>query len=126
MPDAVLLAVVLAIVAGFVWFGTWTWRRLWRPAITSDPYRVLVYRFGVRGFGLFMLVTMTLAPQLSEAESPLRSTLASPEFWGETILYAIIAAPMWLWAGYWWGRGMAWFFDVREAASPLDRDRPQN
>ena len=125
MPDAVASVFLVAVVVGFVWFSIWTWRRLWRPPIT-DPYSVLVYRFGVRGFGLFMLAAMTFTPPLSDANNPLRLTLASPDFWSQTLFSAIIGAPMSLWAGYWWGRGMAWFFGVRPAASLLDRDRPQN
>src|SRR5688500_1176034 len=42
--------------------GLWTWRRLWRHPIT-DRYSTVVYRHGVRGFGVLMLITMTfIAP----------------------------------------------------------------
>lgn len=103
--------------------GVWTWRRLWRHPI-RDYYSTLVYRHGVRGFGVLMLVTMTFVVPLFEADSPLGPSVASRRFWGDFVLRAAIGVPLWLWAGYWWGRIMAWFTGTRPTAPELDRDLP--
>jgi hypothetical protein len=92
--------------------GLWTWRRLWRHPIT-DRYSTLVYRHGVRGFGVLMFVTMTFVVPFFEADSPLGPGVASRRFWGDFVLRAMIGVPLWLWAGYWWGRTMAWVTGVR-------------
>ncbi len=105
--------------------GLWTWRRLWRHPIT-DRYSTVVYRHGVRGFGVLMLITTTFIAPLFEADSPLGPSVASRRFWGDFVLRAAIGVPLWLWAGYWWGRLMAWFTGTRPSASALDRDRPRS
>jgi hypothetical protein len=103
----------------------WTWRRLWRHPIT-DPYTVLVYRYGVRRFGLLLFVAMTFVMPLLAPDSPLGPSVASRRFWGDFILRAMVGFPLWLWVGYWVGRTLAWFSGLRPTAPTLERNRPQN
>jgi hypothetical protein len=105
--------------------GVWTWRRLWRHPIT-DPYTVVVYRYGVRCLGLLLFVAMTFIVPLFEADSPLGPSVASRRFWGDFVLRAMIGVPLWLWTGYWGGRTMAWVTGRRPGTPTLDRNRPEN
>ena len=120
LPTSVALALFAIGAALTLVLGIWTWRRLWRHPIT-DAYSTLVYRHGVRGFGVLMFLSMTFVVPLFEADSPLGPAVASPRFWGDFVLRAVIGFPLWLWAGYWWGRLMAWFAGVRPNAHPSSR-----
>ena len=126
LPTLVALGLFVLLASLALVLGVWTWRRLWRHPVGSDPYTVLVYRHGVRGFGVFMFVAMTFVVPLFEAERPLGTALASPGFWGDILLRALIGVPVYLWGGYWWGRAMARFAGLRPTAPALHRDRPQN
>jgi hypothetical protein len=125
LPTSVALTMFALGVSVTLILGIWTWRRLWRHPIT-DRYSTLVYRHGVRGFGILMFVSMTFVVPLFEADSPLGPSIASPRFWGDFVLRAAIGVPLWLWAGYWWGRTMAWVTGIRPTAPTVDRDLPQN
>ena len=101
----------------------WTWRRLWRHPIT-DRYTVVVYRYGVRRIGLLLLVAMTFVVPWFEADSPLGPSVASPRFWGDFVLRAMIGVPLWLWTGYWGGRSVAWVTGIRPGAPKGDDNSP--
>ena len=94
--------------------GVWTWRRLWRHPIT-DPYTVVVYRYGVRRLGLLLFIGMTFVVPFFQVDSPLGSSVASRRFWGDFVLRAAIGVPLWLWTGYWAGRTMAWANGLRSS-----------
>jgi hypothetical protein len=122
LPTSLALAIFAFGAAVTFILGLWTWRRLWRHPIT-DRYSTLVYRHGVRGFGVFMFVAMTFVVPLLEADSPLGQGVASRRFCGDFVLRAVIGLPLWLWAGYWCGRAMAWVTGIRPTSSTPGRDR---
>ena len=84
--------------------------RLWRRGRT--PWARLVYHFGVRGVGLLGGVF----------SSVLFSYLRAPGEYSPSVLALqavacfLIGLPLWLWAGYWWGRMMAAAFKVRRGS----------
>lgn len=106
--------IALASVLGAAWLA-WTWwtvRRLWRTGAT--PYERMVYRFGVRGWGLWMFAMMSLS-FLARDFDPERSL-------GRSVLQVFLVvgtcAPIMLWGGYWWGRAMALFFRLQPPSAP--------
>jgi hypothetical protein len=80
-------------------FTGWTIVRLWRRA--TDRYTQLVYTYGVKAFGLGMYVLSTLG-YASQGASTRR-----------LIIQILVDLPLSLWAGYAFGRSMAWFLGVR-------------
>jgi hypothetical protein len=125
LPTSVALTIFAVGACTTLILGIWTWRRLWRHPVT-DRYSTLVYRHGVRRFGGLMFVAMTFVMPLFEADSPLGPSVASPRFWGDFVLRAMIGFPLWLWTGYWGGRTLAWITGLRPSASTRDRNRLQN
>lgn len=111
--------IALVSVLTVVWLG-WTWwtvRRLWRPAET--PYERMVYQFGVRGWGVWMFVAMS-ATSLVRDHDPTWSVGRS----ALQILFVVVtAAPLMLWGGYWWGRGMAFFFGLDPSRTSTSNER---
>ena len=88
---------------------------LWRRATT--PWARLVYVFGVRGFGLGggLLFSVLFSRYRAEGQIQLAT-------WAlQASLYFLIALPLWLWAGYLWGRSMAAALKV---ARTTDNSRP--
>jgi hypothetical protein len=80
--------------------------RLWRRGRT--PWEQLVHDFGVRrvglwGGGFFSVVFPYLRPE-GEHSLSIFALQASVCF--------LVGLPLWLWAGYWWGRTMAALFKV--------------
>ena len=92
------LAVTLALpLSAFV---VWTWFRLWKPV--SDVYTRTVYCNGVRIFGFLMFV-------LSVFDRFAKSTPWVLQVYDDIL----IALPLCMWGGYWWGRAMAWMYGQR-------------
>ena len=95
-----------AVGALYVLFALWTVRRLWRPA--RDPYTRMVYHFGVRGFGVATWVAMTVV-------FVTRNSISSMSVWAQAPMAAVINLPLFLWAGYVWGRLMAAFYGLQRS-----------
>ena len=91
-PATLIFAILWALLTG------WTIRRLWRAA--TDRYSRLVYTYGVRWFGILFLIGTILAYVADGA--PFR----------KLIIQFLVGAPLSLWAGYLFGRGLAWSFGV--------------
>ena len=83
----------------------WTVRRLWRAPGT--PYERIVYRFGVRGFGVGFWILFAIVSALSH-----RGDEISPALTAAIMLF--VGFPISLWAGYFWGRGMARFYGLAD------------
>lgn len=115
LPTSVALTIFAIGACVTLILDAWTWRRLWRHPIT-DRYTIVVYRYGVRRLGLLLFVMMTFLVPLFEADSPLGASVASPRFWGDFVLRAMIGIPLWLWTGYWSGRATAWVTGLRAGA----------
>ncbi len=79
----------------------WTVRRLWRPL--GDRYSRMVYGFGVRGFGLVWgaLMVVDKARVSGDGAAAVATSV-------------LVTLPIALWTGYWWGRGMAWFYGLEK------------
>ena|ERR1041385_9106756 len=82
-------------------FTGWTVRRLWRRA--QDPYSRMVYGFGVKAFGVLWGAFMVL----DEARKDWRGL-------PHLLLSLLTTLPIALWAGYFWGRAMAWFYGLEK------------
>ena len=96
------VTVGLLAVGGILWlaFTGWTLRRVWRTADT--PFGRMVYGLGVRGLGLTTWAVWTVLMTLwNTSNIPVRWRASAAAF---------IGLPLWLWAGYFWGREMARFF----------------
>ena len=106
MPRSLVIAITVigaGLYAAVVW---WTFRRLWQPA--SNPYRRIVYKFGVRGAGLSFWILMSVTGALSAA-SP------SVPPWASTLIALYSGLPLALRGGYFWGRMMAWVYGLSDS-----------
>ncbi len=93
---------MLLVVASAV-FLAWTFYRL-RRLDRKGP----VFRQGVLGFGLSMWAFMTFLMTHGASQShPDRPVAYFAGVFGLSML------PICLWAGYWWGQGMAAWFSRR-------------
>ena len=109
---------ITVLIVGAI-LGVMTVRRLWRRG--RNPWERMVYDEGVRriGIGAAVFFPILFPVVLMRTERP----------WFEIALVAawllIVGLPMWLWAGYWWGRTMAAYFkitktsDTNNAAPPV-------
>lgn len=103
-----LVYVISALVVSVV-LTTVSLPRLWRRGQT--PWERLVYDFGVRRVGVWGGVFSSVAfPYLRAAGEYSLSILAL-----QASVCFLVGMPLWLWAGYWWGRTMAALFKVRRA-----------
>jgi len=98
---------LLLAAFGCAWIGltVWTVRRLWRPSSTA--YERMVYHFGVRLFGIGAWVLFAIVFSLTQHDD-----LISPAVTAAFTLFT--GLPIALWAGYFWGRGMARFYGLAE------------
>jgi hypothetical protein len=116
MDVAVLVTILTVVIGGSAWLSVWTHRRLWRHP-TSDPYDQLVYRHGVRGFGVFMFVALVLMPFISPDDDPgITNDFAFVLL--QLVFMAVMTWGVALWGGYWWGRAMASFFGLKRNDRP--------
>jgi hypothetical protein len=98
-PSHPVLTVVLACLYGA--FTVWTLIRLYHsPSENAQP---IIYRNGVRGFGLTLWAVMTVMWTL-------RNRDPSWNVWARLLVVAFVMLPISLWAGYFWGSQMASFF----------------
>lgn len=104
-------AAALALIGYFWWWCYRAWPRIWSPP--RSAYDHIVFRNGVRGFGLMMWLALAVLLPIYHGvrghEGPTRLV-------GRLALTAVAAFPMYLWLGYWWGRGMAAAFGVKDPA----------
>ena len=91
-------APILAFAVACALITVWTIGRLWRRA--TDRYTQLVYTFGVKAYGLAWLALTTL-DQVTQGVSPRRLAI-----------HVLVGVPISLWAGYAFGRGLAWFYGL--------------
>lgn len=112
LPTPVAVTIFALGAAAVLALGVWSWRRLWRHPVT-DPYSRLVYRRGVRRFGGLLFLVLTLVVPFLEPGALDAATVSSRRFWGDVLLRAVLNVPLCLWAGYWFGRTMAWALGVR-------------
>jgi hypothetical protein len=88
---------------------------LWRRGTT--PWGRLVYRYGVRGAGLWGGVFFSiLLPNLRAGDEHSFETSVLHAF-----VCFLVGLPLWLWMGYWWGRTMAAFFNIPRTAEGSER-----
>jgi hypothetical protein len=105
------LTAFVTLIAYFCWWCYRAWPRIWGAPRTA--FENTVYRFGARGFGLSMWLLTTVVERGYDgirAHEPGRWWIL------QFGLRALCAFPMYLWLGYWWGRGMAAFFGVKDSA----------
>ena len=98
------LTAFVALIGYCCWWCYRAWPRIWGSPRTA--YENTVYRFGARGFGLLMWLTTAVV------ERGYNGIRAHEPWQWWTIgfgLRALCSFPMYLWLGYWWGRGMAAF-----------------
>ena len=103
--------VVIAVVGYFWWWCFRHWSRIWDEPRTA--YEKIVFRQGARGWGFTMWLAVGVVFPLYDAvraHHPWQRIVAQVGF------EALIGFPMYLWFGYWWGRGMAAFFGVKDSA----------
>ncbi|WP_175664515.1 hypothetical protein ACN9MG_31030 [Burkholderia ambifaria] len=98
------------ILAAISWIPFTYWTILYLRESRNQPSGKAIYRRGVLGFGVpFWLIDVIF----SVAVIPEHGIL-SVIYWSAIFLYILF--PVCLWAGYFWGKGMA-------AILPGDRDR---
>ena len=105
MPALLLKALLVGQLVAFVALGVWSWRRLSPRA--DDQYSTIVYRHGVRGWGVTTWALFSAYALARQADAGLAAMLA------RGLAMAITFFPIFLWCGYAWGRGMAIFFGVK-------------
>jgi hypothetical protein len=96
-----LFAVIFAVGG---WWSARTWRQLWRAG--RSPWERLVYDYGVRGFGLYMAVAITVIL------SSLGGATDASGLWGPMMMFGLLAGlffgtPVALHLGYFWGTTFA-------------------
>jgi hypothetical protein len=96
----------IALLSVSAVLGVMTVRRLWRRG--RNPWERMVYDTGVRGVGVWGAISfpilfsiLALGTQRSSLE------IATVAVWA-----LIVGMPLSLWAGYWWGRTMAAYFNI--------------
>ena len=94
-----------ASALAWVAFSIWTVRRLWRGWVTA--YERLVYRFGVRWFGIGSWLSFGIVFPLMQRHATLPPAAS-------VLIELFVGFPIFLWAGYFWGRGMALFYGLSE------------
>jgi hypothetical protein len=106
MPRALTIAVFVIGIGMYTAFTWWTVQRLWQPA--SNPYRRIVYKFGVRLGGVTLWILMSVAGALA-ANTP----RISP--WGDALIALGLNLPLCLWIGYAYGRFMALVYGLSDS-----------
>ena len=94
-----------ASALAWIALSVWTVRRLWKH--WSTDYERLVYRFGVRRFGVGSWLLFSVLFPLME-----RDEVTSPAL--SVAMTLFVGFPIFLWAGYLWGRAMARFYGLSE------------
>ena len=109
-PGLALLGIAfLAVFLYSAWWCYRSWPQIWSaPRTTFD---ILVYRYGVRGWGMAMWIAMSI---VLPAYKGFRSGDVGMALGVRMIVGAIVMFPLYLWAGYWWGRGMAFLGGVND------------
>ena len=94
-----------ASALAWVALSIWTVRRLWRGWVTA--YERLVYRLGVRWFGIGSWLLFGIVFPLMQRDATLPPAASA-------LMTLFVGFPIFLWAGYFWGRGMALFYGLSE------------
>jgi hypothetical protein len=105
MSRTAIYLIIGASALAWVVLSVWTVRRLWQG--WSTQYQRLVYKFGVRYFGIGCWLAMSIVMPLMQQDEVM-SPAASAAF------SLFIGFPIFLWAGYFWGRSMARFYGLAE------------
>ena len=106
------MKVFLLILIAILWIPFTYWTVNYLRKLRNQPDGRIIYRRGVLGFGIpfwLMDVIFTVAT-ISDSEPNIYSLL----YWAVNFFYFLF--PVCLWAGYFWGKGMA-------AILPGGRDR---
>ncbi len=102
------VAIYITLGAGIVaWLvlSAWTVRRLWRG--WTNDYQRMVYRFGVRFFGIGSWILFGILLPLMRPDDLIPPALSAA-------MTLFIGFPIFLWAGYLWGLGMATFYGLSD------------
>ena len=105
MSHIAVYTVLGALALVWLTLSFWTVRRLWRRSDT--PYDRIVYRSGVRVFGIGFWIVFAILSALKRSNDS-----TSPVLTAAIMLF--IGFPISLWAGYFWGRAMARFYGLVE------------
>ena len=106
-----IAAAAFALMGYFWWWCYRAWSRIW--SAPQNAFENIVFRQGARGWGLMMWLALAILFPLHDA---LRAHHSMKRIAIQIGIGAVLGFPMYLWFGYWWGRGMAAFFGVKDSA----------
>jgi len=105
MSKVTIYITLATSIVAWLALSAWTVRRLWKG--WSNDYQRMVYRFGVRFFGIGGWILFGILLPLTQPDNLIPSALSAA-------LTLFIGFPIFLWAGYVWGLCMARFYGLSE------------
>ena len=120
--SVVIYLVAALIFAGFGWWSAHTVSVLWRSG--RNPWERLVYNFGVRLFGLTVAIALVLICGWLGWSN---ENAAGDRWWwlaAGILCGMVLAFPIGLYMGYFWGTTVAMFYGVERDASNKVCDPP--
>jgi hypothetical protein len=100
-PRSWLLPIMVLCFSFISLWGLWSWPRVWARTEGPDSKRL---RAAIYGWGAFMLICTSWVGALGTTSTPWTTAIQGRDFLADFLVRALIGWPVWLWAGYWWGR----------------------